>query len=55
MIIGVQGAGVVSAVVSSIAAMLVMLLISPPWGTGTILLAVGIAAYASGSVVAVVA
>lgn len=52
MSVHVNGAGAVSAVVSILVALVVMLLLSPPWSTGTVVIAVGLSAYASGYFVA---
>ncbi|MFB6176641.1 MAG: hypothetical protein ABEI99_05780 [Halobaculum sp.] len=43
--------GVTSAVVSLVATGLVTLIVRPPWGSGTILLGVGITAFVTGYVV----
>jgi hypothetical protein len=50
-----SGAGLVAATVSTLVTLFVALVIPPPWGIGTVLLAVAVATYATGAVVAAVA
>ena len=47
-----RAAGVTAAVVSLLITLVVAVVISPPWGLGTVLLAVALTAYLSGYAVA---